>query len=577
MAERPESGWVRPPALLLALAAVIAVIGIGMSVVGSQRTGISTDEPGHVRRLNAYLHTGLYVRDFEVEQTPFGEIPVGAYIYGPMTSILQHEANHLVGNEPQYSATNSPTRYAISHAVIVVMALVGLLAAAAITWAIIGDWRWGVVTAGILAATPLWTGHAMFNPKDVPVASAHTLITAALVLVALAKPTTRLWLVLLGSLPLTAGTVLLLGTRPEMWPSLFASLVVFGIVLFRSHADQTRWNVARVALTVIGSLVAAHAVLRAIYPRVYSDLVEVLMVSISTGKAYDGLGDQAPNGRGYLPAHLLTDLPLGLLVLMGLGTAFALRVAFQRRRSTQIDCLALVGSQAFALMIAAVIFDAVMYQGLRQMLFAMPALAILATVGLAAAFTKVQATAWRRGLATFAGVALILPTAAQAAMFPYQYSYVNAAAEWSGAVGHDGPDYFATSFRAYAHQDPQDVRIVCPFLRFGGTVTRKSPDCRKRFAHTFSTYWNGRPIEDRPKGEEFYALLRGNRPTPPNCVPYREVERRPHFRAVVMSRMFRCHPATLAEISAGEDMKVRERAVQGWEMTADGRHWAPAD
>jgi hypothetical protein len=547
-----------------------------MTVIGSQQIGVSTDEPGHVRRLNSYLNSGLYTRSFEHANTPFGEIPVGAYIYGPVTSLLQHDANRLLGNEPSYEAKTRPHHYAVRHAVIGLMAIAVLLVVVAIGWALIGDWRWGLVAGGILAATPMWTGHGMFNPKDTPVALAHTLVTAALVLFALAKPPAKVWLLAAGAVLLSAGTILMLGTRPEVWPSLLASLVVFGIVIFRSHAEQTRWSVARLALTVVGSLAFSYAVLRAVYPRVYSDLVEVLIVSVFSGAKYDGLGDQAPTDRTYLPVHLLTDLPLGLLALAGLGTAFALRVAFQRRRSVRVDCLALVGSQAFAIMIAAFIFDAVLYQGLRQMLFAIPALAILATVGLAALLTKARTTQWRTAIAGAAGLALVLPTVAQAAMFPYQYSYVNVFAEQTGVVGHDGPDYFATSFREYAYTGPQDVKVVCPFLRFGGVVKRSDADCRTRFAHTFSAFWRGRPTPDRPKADEFYALLRGSRPTPPNCTPYRQVERRVHVKMVVMSRMFKCHPPTAAEKLAGEKMKLDERAIQGWKRGPGGKGWVPA-
>lgn len=569
--------WIRPPAFLVGIAGVVAAIGIGMTVVGSQEIGVSTDEPGHVRRINSYLGFGLYTRPFEQRQTFSGEIPVGAYIYGPVTSILQHEANRLLGNEPSYEAKTRPYHYEVRHAVVGAISIAGLLTTVLIGWIMLGHWRWGVISGGILAATPLWTGHSMFNLKDVPVASAHTLVTAALIFLALSGPATKLWRILGSGVPLFAGVVLMLGTRPAIWPSLFASLAVFGIVLFRSHAEQTRWNVVRLVMTLVASLAASYAVLYAIYPRVYGDPLKTLLVSVFSGAKYDGLGDHAPNDRSYIPVRLLTDLPLGLFALIGAGTVFALITAFQPRRSTRIDCLALVGSQAFAVVAAAFVLDSVMYQGLRQMLFAIPALALLATVGLAVLLTRAKSGKWRLAMASAAGIALVLPTAAQAAMFPYQYSYVNLAAEQTGIVGHDGPDYFATSFREYAYTGPQDVKVVCPFLRFGGVVKRGGPDCRTRFAHTFSAYWRGRPAPDEPKDGEFYALLRSGRPTPPNCSPYRQVERRVHVTKIVMSRMFLCHEPTQAERLAGEEMKARERAEQGWKRGAGGTGWVPAD
>jgi hypothetical protein len=574
--ERTSVRWVKPPAFLVAVAALVAVVGVGMTMFGSQRIGVSTDEPGHVRRLNSYLAYGLYTRPFEQRATPAGQIPGGAYVYGPVTSILQHDANRLLGNEPSYEAMTGPSNYEVRHAVIGVMAVAGLLAAVALGWTLLGTWHWGVMTGGILAATPLWTGHSMFNMKDVPVATGHTLVTAGLVFLALSRPTARLWRVLASATLLTAGAIVMLGTRPGIWPSLLASLVVFGIVLARARPEHTRRSAARLAATVVGSLAATYAVLWAVYPRVYADPIKTLIVSVFTGAKYDGLGDQAPSDRTYLPVHVLTDLPLGLVALMGAGTVFALIVAFQRRRSTRVDCLALVGSQAFALMGASFLFDANLYQGLRQMLFAIPALAVLAALGLAVLLTKAKPGAWRIGLVAAAAVALALPTAAQAAMFPYQYSYVNVVAEQTGIIGHDGPDYFATSFREYAYTDPQDVKVVCPFLRFGGVVERDGRDCRTRFAHTFSAFWRERPTPDQPKRGEFYALLRGSRPAPPNCAPFRQVERRVNLHKVAMSRMFKCHAATEAEKAAGEKIKVRERTKQGWQRAPNSKGWAPA-
>jgi hypothetical protein len=53
------------------------------------------------------------------------------------------------------------------------------------------------------------------------------------------------------------------------------------------------------------------------------------------------------------------------------------------------------------------------------------------------------------------------------------------------------------------------------------------------------------------------------------------VERRENLQKVVMSRMFKCHPATEAEKLTGEKMKVRERAKQGWTRAPNGKGWVP--
>ncbi|MFL6089883.1 MAG: hypothetical protein ACJ71Z_07065 [Aeromicrobium sp.] len=577
MPGRSEIAWVKPPAVLVAVAAVVACLGVGMTMIGSQSTGISTDEPGHVRRVNSYLGYGLYIRTFERERATAGEIPVGAYVYGPMTSALQHDVNRTMGKETGYEAQFGQEQYAVRHAVVAAMSILGLLAVVAIAWIILGDWGWGVVAGGILAATPLWTGHAMFNPKDVPVASAHTLLTAGLIWLALTQPAAKPWRVLAGGAAVAAGSTLMLGTRPGMWPSLVASLVVFGVILVRTRADQTRRNVLRLVGAVLASAAASYAALVAVYPRVYSDVGAVLRQSVFSSAHYDGYGAQRRSDRFYVPVHLLTDLPVLVLLLTCGGTAVAVVVAVRPRRSIRADCLALVGSQAFALMAAAVLFNSNLYQGLRQLLFAIPALAVLATVGVAALLTKVKPGPWRLAAISVASAALVLPVAAQVAMFPYQYAYMNLAAQAAGHVDQDGPDYFGTSFREYAQTGPQDVKIVCPFLRFGGTVKRNQEDCRTDPGTTLSPFWaEERPVPDRSQHDEYYAILRSNRPTPPNCSPFRQVTRRVNLQEVVMSRMFRCHRTTESEKLVGQAMKRQERARQGWMAGPDATTWVPA-
>jgi len=567
LSARANVRWVKPPAFLVAIAGLIGIVGIGMTVVGSQTTGVSTDEPGHVRRINNYLESGLYVRIFEVHATPPGQIPIGAYVYGPVTSLFQHDVQRLLDTEPGYAAKTRAHHYAIRHAIIAGFALLGLLAAAGTAWLILGNWRWGVIAGGILSALPLWTGHAMFNMKDTPVAAGHTIITFALVLLALAKPASKHLRILTSAASLAFGTIMMLGTRPGAWPSLVGSLIVFAAILVLARKSLTRAHVMRVAAAVGIALVVSYLALRAIYPRVFGDLYQALYLSAIGSADYEGLGKQSPSDRSYLFLHALIDLPLGLLALMLTGTFVAAYLwLVQRRRSVHLDCIALVGSQAFALMTAAVVLDSSLYHGLRQMLFAIPALAVLATIGLAALLTKSPVGRFRFAVAIAGCVAMILPTAAQAAMFPYQYSYINVAAEQLGVETNE--DYFGMSFREYAYDDPQDVKIVCPFMRLGYIIWRDNePDCRTRFAHTLSAYWRGRPTPDEPKTPgEFYAVLRGSRPTPPNCEIYREVERWRNLEKTVMSRMFVCHRPTREDTLEGVTMLNRAQSRLGYKL-----------
>jgi hypothetical protein len=105
-------------------------------------------------------------------------------------------------------------------------------------------------------------------------------------------------------------------------------------------------------------------------------------------------------------------------------------------------------------------------------------------------------------------------------------------------------------------------------MRLGYVVYRETePDCRTRFAHTFSAYWRGRPTPDRPKKPgEFYTILRGSRPTPPNCEIHRQVERWRNLEKTVMSRMFVCHHPTRDEVLEGVTILNRAQQRLGYKL-----------
>jgi hypothetical protein len=410
-----KTRWVEPPAFLLAIAGLIALVGIGMSAAGSQKIGLFTDDPGHALRLTHYLDNGLYIRDFEVRRTVDGDVPDGAYVYGPATLLLSHDVNRLLNDEEPDSAGMWPYQYAVRHGVVAAIGLACLLAAAGLAWSVMGSWRWAVVTAGILSAIPLWTGQTMFNPKDVPVAAGHTLFTLGLVLLAAAKPTAKLWSLLASGFIVAAGTFLALGTRPGTWAPMLVVLAVFVLAVIRSRPIQTRAHLVRIGLVTVGSFVVAYGGLLALYPRVFSNPLTMLRVSASSSADYVSFGGQPRSDRSCGVVHLLTDLPLGLLTLMVIGTVLVVwMLVVQRRRAANVDGMALVGAQAYAVLVAAVVLDTSLYNGLRQLLFAFPALAVLATIGLAALVTSLAGKNLAQALLTVAaGLALVLPTAVQ--------------------------------------------------------------------------------------------------------------------------------------------------------------------
>jgi hypothetical protein len=542
--------WATPTRLLLAVAALVAVAGAAMSFVGAVTTGISGDEDVHVRRLNNYLDRDLYVKGNELRHAGHG-IPNNAFVYAPATTMILHEANVVMGKENLSEVERTQAAYTGRHLGIAAFGAVGLAAAGAIAWLLLGRWQWGVVAAAALAAVPMWTGHSMFNPKDVSVATGHTLVTLGLLL--MAGPRERPRDVVLtrgGAAVFGIGTFLMLGTRPGMWPSLAASVVLFVAVLAWSRGLR-RSNV----LGLVGGLVGSYAALFVLYPRVFSHPLTMLWRSALSSSGFHHL--DLDTDRGYLPRHLLEEWPLILLGFVVLGSVVGLMVATGRLRDRSAVAvgLLLVGSQMATLPVLAVVEGTPLYSGLRQILFAVPAAAVLATVGIAAVLTMSNRKSTRWLWSVIAAAGLVLPTAAQAAMFPYQYTYLNTAAELTGATGDN--DYWDTSFRALLPDVVSQVKVICPHWAEGGIVTRDNIDCRTRSGGTFSPYWKAsrRPALDNPKGQEFYALLRGSVGVPRNCHTVKSVTRWRNFSTTTIGRLLKCEPPTKAELAKREREK----------------------
>lgn len=554
----------RPPALLLAVAVITALLGSGMAIAGAQTTGLSVDDPRHVERFNVYEERGLYAMKVEIKLYEAGVtpeqyvnatywqkkayragpakdragIPPEAYVYAPVTALLQHAAARAAGADTPHTAERTPEAYTVRHLVVAGLSVLGVLAVGALGWLLLGNWRWGVVAAAVVSAVPVWTGYAMFNNKDIPVAVGHTLATLGLVLLATERARAQIrWLALAGTI-LSAGTVLMVGTRPAMWVSLIASGVLLLAVL--AWTRTLRW---RTITTLAVSVVSSFAVLFTIYPRLFSNPWDMLWKSAMGSADYVHLVE--PNGRGYLFSETLRDWPLILLALTLFGTVAAIvqTVALLRARSVKAAGLLLVGSQAFTLLILIVLRGSHLYQGLRQVLFSIPAMALLATFGLATLLAALRNARLRTAVAVVAAAGLVLPTVVQLAMFPYQHSYINVAAELAGV--HPDNDPLGTSYREFLPYVSEDHKLLCP--QFPKGVIAKSireDDCRSRDRGTLSTYWlaSGKSTNILHGPEEFYVIQRASFPEFDFCRTEHTITRWRNLGRTSISRLVKCRP-----------------------------------
>ena len=538
--ERPNplaGSFPQAPLPLVVIAGLVLLAGLVMTFVGAAQSGVSVDESGHVDRLNAFIDDGLYVRDKEWRGVKDGEIPPNAYVYAPGTARVMHLINRVVGNETAGEPSKSADAFTVRHYVVAAMSVIALVAVFGLAWLMLGTWQWGVVAAAALAAVPMWTGHAMFNPKDTPVGVGYALTTfamAGLIMAARLAGRRRLLTATAACVGMIFGIALMIGTRPGMWPGLLAAIVI-AIGFPAAARALDRWTLVGMIVGLLGSFAA----LWRIYPKIFGDPVAMMKVSMGQSTAFPkGL---APP-RTYIFERTAIEWPLLLLAFLIIGTVIAAWLCFRllKTEPQRATVFALVGAHAYALTVAAIIAKSNLYDGLRQVLFAVPAQAALATVGIAAGISMGRTRLMRSVVVTAAGLALVLPTIVQARLYPYQYAYGNVAAELVGAPILD--DTWKVSFREHIEEIPPNLKAICPNNPpLQGPIADAGSDCRGSYGVIkphWLAYWHHERYD--PDARSFYTVLRSHRPVPPNCRVIQDVTRKRHVERVIMSRLLRC-------------------------------------
>jgi hypothetical protein len=119
----------------------------------------------------------------------------------------------------------------------------------------------------------MWTGHSMFNIKDIPVAAGYTLLTRAWS----ELPSGRRGHLGVGW-RLALGIVIAVGTRPGMVAcALSAGLLVVGFAVFR--IPRSRWLPA--LLTVIAAVLVGFLGLLLLYPKAFSSPLTAAVEAMS--------------------------------------------------------------------------------------------------------------------------------------------------------------------------------------------------------------------------------------------------------------------------------------------------------
>ena len=467
---------------------------------------------------------GWYLLDGDLLGTAPGPWEDQAYVYAPMTMVLLHAWSEVWGADPAGVVSTTARAFAVRHLGVGLLSLVSLAGAAALARLALGSWAWGLVAAAALAAMPAWTGHAMFNVKDVPVAGGYTLVTLGFAVMA---TTGRRRLLVAGSATAAAGVALAVGTRPGIWPGL--ALAAAAALVLMARTERAARLLAMAVAVVVGLVL-----LVLVYPAPFGAPVEAVTGSVLESSRYGGVGVT----RWYVPVHLVAEVPTLLLLLGAAGTVVAARRLRERPE------LALVLLQAFALPVLTVVRGSNLYNGLRQLLFAYPALAVLATIGIAVLAARPRL--WPVGAA-----ALVVPTVVQVQLFPYNYAYASVpAAAVAPGVAERWPedelptDYWRTSVRELAPDVPRGGFVLCQPNLVDGVAMRWSndgrDDCGSDVIGPLAPYDDERSGTWDAAPTRWLAVTSGTDRIGDNCTRLADVSRPMYWRTVTMSYVARC-------------------------------------
>jgi hypothetical protein len=396
----------------------------------------------------------------EPRQQRYGELALRYYLsLGTDQGVLSYfdlylygAAFDLVVSALQLVSPLEP--YDTRHLVNALVGLAGLAASWRLARELAGP-RAGFLALVLLAANPDWYGHMFNNPKDIPFGTAMTWATYYLVRVARTLPQPRMGTVL--KFGLTAG--LAMGVRVGgglLW--VYAGALVLAWALFQTRA--TGWRPAlRVAapmgLSFAVAGVLAGTLMLALWPWAQQSPVTNPLAAVHAfarfahDETFVYAGELVRSTDlpwHYLPVMLLVRVPEPVI----LGSLLVPLLILRFRGWGKPDWLGWgVVTLAILVPLALVLgTDAVLYDGLRHVLFLVPLVTIAAAAALDRLFASVHSQQGREFLMGLGVVWLGFQAAQFVDIHPYQYVLYNRVAGGvEEAAGRFELDFWGSSLK----------------------------------------------------------------------------------------------------------------------------------
>jgi hypothetical protein len=372
----------------------------------------------------------------------------------------------------------------------------------------------GVWAAVLLLLAPAYYGQAFINAKDIPFATGF--LWSMVLLTRLFARGRFGW----GEIAATGAVIgLTMSVRPGGWLLLGPLYVVAAVASdWQSRRGNARAAKSRTLTKQLGLLAVAWTVMVLPWPWAHENplvnpVAAIRMASkfhlvvpvLFEGTVY--ASDQLP--RYYLAKYLLITTPLAMLLLAIVGLSAAARAAWQRMASPRTLVLVLLAAWLALPLVLFAVMRPNAYDGMRHFLFVVPAIAILAAIGLDALWRAWPQPVCRAGVSLAFAIALTTQVGSIAALHPYQMTYFNVLAGGPrvAAQNYDS-DYWLTSYKeAIEWVERQPGRDDSRLTRVLIAANEHSQWCAAYFAGPNfvieTTLTSGQP-GDLPPGCDYY-------------------------------------------------------------------------
>lgn len=363
------------------------------------------------------------------------------YIYGGLFNMISAAANRYIGGLDEYDMRH------------LVNALAGFLAIlfAGLLARRIGNWMTGFLALLLLATWPQFFGQSMNNPKDIPFALGYVMTIYYLVKLVkeLPRPSAKTWVMTTIAIAFTinirVGGLLLIGM-------LFAFVIgtyVLDPVKRKLIAANKGFLFRRMILVSLlgyfGGLIFWPYGLTGPLSHPFSALKEMSNFSMGIGLLFDGkMMSSKEITWTYIPQWLWITAPL---VVLFAAFAFGILWYFSRKMFPPSLTLLLIFATVFPWAYA-VYSKSPLYDGMRQFLFIVPLIAVLASLTWHYLLSIPKQKWMRYAVASLFVVGIFLPVRFSFANHPNEYVYFNELIGGiKGAYGKYDTDYYMNSIR----------------------------------------------------------------------------------------------------------------------------------